>query len=58
VRVESEKLRCKTIGGEEHVPTLVVYGRKVDRKLSLNDVERLLMDWWVVRGMRWLKWGV
>jgi len=27
-------------GGEEHVLTLVVYGRRVDKKLSLNVVER------------------
>jgi len=44
VRVKSEKLRCKMIGGEEFVLTLVVYDRKVDKKLSLNVVERLLME--------------
>jgi len=35
VRVESEILKRKTIGGEEHVPTLVVYGRKVDNRTWL-----------------------
>jgi len=38
VRVKSEKLRSKKIGGKEHVPTLVVYDMKVDKKLSLNVV--------------------
>jgi len=44
VRSGSEKMRCKRIGGEECVPMLVVYDRKVDKKLSLNVVERLLME--------------